>query len=382
MKYLPGHKVKKTILVISDLHLSAGVTIDNKRNDLEDFHSDRELVEFIEFFSSGEFLNNSVELVINGDFLDFLAVPYVPFHEDEFWSQEAALYKLKIIFQSHPEVFLAMEKFLRLPDKQITYVLGNHDAEMVFEVLQEEFLSYFSPAARSNLKIRNFSFSEYVPIPGIMIKHGHEYELAHHVSQNDCIITDEENRKYFLPPWGSYYVTRVINRFKRERKYINSVRPIRKFLIHGLVYDSFFTIRFMLASFFYFIMVRFIFIFREGTGLKNIWKYLKSELHLFLDFESITEEFLLERNDIKALIVGHSHDPIFRVYPHGPTFINTGTWTKMINLDFDKRSKDSLLTFAQVDVLEFEKKGEIEENIVLNLNVWRGSGILPYEIFN
>ena len=31
----------------------------------------------------------------------------------------------------------------------------------------------------------------------------------------------EDGSKYFIPPWGSYYVTRVINKFKEERDHIN-----------------------------------------------------------------------------------------------------------------------------------------------------------------
>lgn len=382
MKSRHNHNVLKTIVVISDLHLSAGTFIGTKRNDLEDFHSDQELIEFMEFYSSGEYANIPIEVIINGDFLDFLAVPYVPYYEDEYWSEDAALAKLKLILNAHSEVFDAFEKYLRLPNKKITYILGNHDAEMIFEKLQEEFLGFFSPAARLNLEIRSFNFIDYTPIPGILIKHGHEYELAHHVSIGENILRDESERRFFLPPWGSYYVTHVINRFKSERKYINSVRPIRKFLIHGLAYDTFFTVRFMLASLFYFFMVRFIFLFRGGTGPKKLFNYLKEELRLFQDFETLTEKFLLERSDIKAFIVGHSHDPTFRIYPHGPIFINTGTWIKMVNLDFEKRNKDSLLTFAQIDVVEFEKEGKMTQDLSINLNVWRGRDLLPYENFN
>ena len=39
--------VKKVILVISDLHLSAGKMIKGRRNLLEDFHFDNELIDFL-----------------------------------------------------------------------------------------------------------------------------------------------------------------------------------------------------------------------------------------------------------------------------------------------------------------------------------------------
>ena len=64
--------------------------------------------------------------------------------------------------------------------------------------------------------------------------------------EGSTIIT-EEGRKYFLPPWGSYYVTRVINKFKEERAYINLTAD-KKLLISGIIYDTLFTLRFMLAN--------------------------------------------------------------------------------------------------------------------------------------
>lgn len=48
-------KSKKCILVISDLHLGAGSEYQGRKNHLEDFHSDTELVDFFNYHSSGEY---------------------------------------------------------------------------------------------------------------------------------------------------------------------------------------------------------------------------------------------------------------------------------------------------------------------------------------
>ena len=74
MKSHQKNNVQKVILVISDLHLSAGKMIKGKRNLLEDFHYDNELVDFLNYYSMGDYKDIPVELVINGDFFDFLAV--------------------------------------------------------------------------------------------------------------------------------------------------------------------------------------------------------------------------------------------------------------------------------------------------------------------
>jgi len=99
MKSHQKNNVQKVVLVISDLHLGAGKMIKGKRNLLEDFHYDNELVDFLNYYSSGDYQDIEVELVINGDFFDFLAVPYVEFYDDEFWSEKASLAKLKMILR-------------------------------------------------------------------------------------------------------------------------------------------------------------------------------------------------------------------------------------------------------------------------------------------
>ena len=103
---------EKTILVISDIHLGAGEFVKGKRNLLEDFHYDNELIDFFSYYSNGKYEERQVELIINGDFLDFLAVPFVNYFDDEFWSEEAALEKLKLITEAHKKVFNALKKFV------------------------------------------------------------------------------------------------------------------------------------------------------------------------------------------------------------------------------------------------------------------------------
>ena len=86
-------------------------------------------------------------------------------------------------------------------------------------------------------------------------------------------------------------MTRVINKFKEERSYVNAVRPIKQFVINGIIYDTFFMFRFALANFFYFIMVRFISIFIQKKQLKDIWEYSLRELALWKNYEDFSQRF-------------------------------------------------------------------------------------------
>lgn len=376
MRFLKRDKVEKTILVISDVHLGAGEYIGEVRNILEDFHYDEELVEFLEYFTKGEYYGKEVELIINGDFFDLLAVPFVKFYDDEFWSEDAAKEKLRLILDAHPEVMEALGSFLKDKSNKITFIIGNHDGELLFESLQEMIIDCIPDDLKSRFIFYKNPSGEYRPVDKVLVKHGHEYEVAHQFDYVDSITEDENGRKYFIPPWGSYYVTRVINKFKEERDHVNAVRPIYKFLINGLIYDTFFTIRFMLANAFYFLMVRTIYIFKQSKSLKEIISFVLKELELFADYESLTYDYLNNNESTDVLIVGHTHEPIYRSYNNGKTFINTGTWTKMYHLDFGKGDHSENLTFAKIDVLK-DGKG-----IKSNLYSWKGVAKLPYSSFS
>lgn len=383
MKFLQKSNVSKSIIIISDLHLGAGLNVYNRKNFLEDFHYDKELIEFIEYHSSGYFLEREVELIINGDFFDLLAVPFVKYFDDEFWSEDAALEKLKMIISAHSGVIDALRDFLSFPNNKLTYILGNHDSEVILPKLQEYIIELFPEENRKRFQLLTNENAVYIPYEGIVLQHGHEFEIAHHFSSKS-IATDENGRRFFIPPWGSYYVARVINKFKEGRDYINAVRPINKFIINGLIYDTLYTLRFAFSNITYFLMVRFLLIFKQNRKISEIIEGVKTEMQLFKDYETLTEDQIKNDPNIHALIVGHTHDPIFREYDDGSIFINTGTWTRMYNLDFGKNFNGSKLTFARVDVsdkdLDEKNVGKFD-HLSISLNEWKGRNDLPFHEF-
>lgn len=377
------HPIKKTIIVISDIHLGAGAIVKGKRNYLEDFHYDAELVDFLDYYSNGEYKDREVELIINGDFFDHLAVPFVPYFDDEYWSEPAALAKLEVILKAHREVMVALADFVASKKKSLVYIIGNHDAEMILPSLQKRFFECFEEKDREKVRIITDNSNEYKPIDGVAVKHGHEYEIAHQYDPEISVFEDKRGVSHFIPPWGSYYVIRVINKFKEERGHINAVRPIKKFLINGMIYDTLFTMRFIFQTCYYFIMVRFNFLFRQNKSVRGAVAYAMKELHLFQDYEELTQEMLKKRDDLKALIVGHTHEPIFRSNADGKIFINTGTWTNMYHLDFARGNESKLLTYAQIDVREKVKAGAPPfANLELALNIWEGVSQYPYSEYH
>jgi UDP-2,3-diacylglucosamine pyrophosphatase LpxH len=381
MKSHQKNNVQKVVLVISDLHLSAGKMIKGKRNLLEDFHYDNELIDFLKYYSTGDYQDIEVELVINGDFLDFLAVPYVEFYDDEFWSETAALAKLRMIMKAHVNVLDALKRYLGKQHKKIVYIIGNHDAEFVFDSLKEEFLNYFGDL-REKIILSN-AISTHIPVKGVCIQHGHQYERAHEFDQENAVVETLNGEKYFIPPWGSYYVTNVINKYKQERSFINAVRPIKHFIIHGIIFDTFFTLRFMLSNFYYFVMVRFWHFYMMKRSLKQVFEDLFRELELFQDYETLTRQFFEKNTDTKVLIVGHTHNPSLRIFNDGTIFINTGTWTRMVNLDLGQWSNGNVLTYAKIIIksLDYEIQ-DFDQNVEVDLKYWLGINNFPYSEYH
>ncbi len=374
-------KPKKLVLVISDTHLGAGQYIFGQKNILEDFYHDDELIAFFEYYSKGKFKDQEIDLVINGDFIDFATVPYVQYFDDDFWSETATIEKLKLIYKGHPRVFDAMDEFLNAPNKKITYIIGNHDAELILPKVREKFLHFFSESNRSKINIF-WEETTYEAAKGVYIQHGHQYEKAHLFDPAQSIVEGKDGEKYFLPPWGTYYCHFVLNKFKAERHYINQVTPIRNFLINGLIFDTFFTLRFMFANVYYFAMFRFWSLYLSKFNLRKIWKDISEELVLFENYEVLTRKFFEENNQGRILVNGHTHFPGYRFYNDGTAYINSGTWTKTISLNYATKTGYPL-TYVIIEVNELEYElSDFQRYVSFDLLEWKGHSKNPYRSFN
>src|SRR4051812_18153073 len=92
---------KKIKLVISDLHLGKGRQLeDGSLNSLEEFYYAEKLVEFIQYYSTGAYRDYSVEIIINGDFLNFISVDYRG-HFLTVVTESIALEMLKSVIRGH-----------------------------------------------------------------------------------------------------------------------------------------------------------------------------------------------------------------------------------------------------------------------------------------
>jgi predicted phosphodiesterase len=65
--------------------------------------------------------------------------------------------------------------------------------------------------------------------------------------------------------------------------------------------------------------------------------------------------------EVQTLVFGHTHKPMNKLYPDGKQYINTGTWTKMINLDWRTIGQQYCLTFAFIRIVNGKSQCELRQ---------------------
>jgi UDP-2,3-diacylglucosamine pyrophosphatase LpxH len=370
-----------TKIVISDCHLSAGRFFEGKFNPHEDFHFDEEMCSLFRHFSTGRYGETpegpaNVELIIDGDYFDFLNVP-IKGEFEEGVTEEMAVRKIDAILAAHPKVMTALRDFASKPGKRITYLIGNHDADLAFAKVREKIIRAWDPeGCFPSEKVAVLHDRDRITYDfGVEIRHGNQFEAGNEIDFENAIITTDTGVKILNLPWGSIYVLKIVNRLKQEREYLDKIRPIKVFILFSLILDPWFTIKFCFLSWFYFIKTR-IFNERRGlvSGLVRTVRIIREESSLFWqDMERPARKILDDEPKIQTVIFGHTHRPMDRVYPDGKQYINTGTWTKMVHLDWRGMGAHTTRPFALIEVKDGKPRCELRN--------WVGeSG--PHKLFN
>src|SRR6266568_3593328 len=121
-------------LIISDLHLTGG------QSALQGFSDAQQaaLEGLTAAAYSGEPLGRAddVELIINGDALDFLATS--PYDTQGASDVPTALEKLNKIIAAHGPFFEMLRHFIATQGRHVTFITGNHDIELCFEEVRAQ----------------------------------------------------------------------------------------------------------------------------------------------------------------------------------------------------------------------------------------------------
>jgi len=326
-------------LVISDFHLSKGPILeDGSPNLLEDFTRDSEFIEFLEYFSSGEWRKADVELILNGDFLNTLQVDLRE-ERPTYITEALSVAKLKAIIAGHAPLFDALKKFVKTPNHSLTLIPGNHDPAFLFPAVRDEFASFLEVEVKYPVLTYRFD--------GFHIEHGNQYSVANAFEPNNYFIYEGHREPVLNLPWGSLFIIEYLNRVKVKRNVVDKVRPLRRYLRWALANDTLFGLWAVARLVIFFLRTRF-FESRREKDISTTWLILKDAFNMAPDMSSAAKKILFE-TDVHTVIMGHSHAPAHRIFRSDKEYFNTGTWNNIISLNIENLGKQSRLTFVLIE---------------------------------
>ena len=308
---------ERQVVVVSDLHLAAGLDADNRYGGTENFFSDEAFARFIEHMRA-EVKGEGGILIINGDFLDFLRIIELPESKEEFdeWSRRLAdvgirknpaelaaaidnrrertfgmkthdyrsVWRLHRSIRGHPELFAALARWLKDERNQLVIVKGNHDLEWywrgVRNTLRLELARIIAGETGEDLEqvllkrvLPNLIFIDDALLidTDLYIEHGHRYDRYTFVLGEPAEVF---NKKIGEPelniPFGSFFNRYLLNRLEGAYPLIDNIRP-RENILPMLIRE-----RFPLALKLIFYHLRLLY-----QVLRKNWRYVRFMLARF-----------------------------------------------------------------------------------------------------
>lgn len=339
-------KPKEVKIVLSDLHIGTGMR-PGEVNPFEDFHEDERLAELIRHYGGDAFEGVPVEIVLNGDILDLLKVSYRGAFLAEV-TEDVAVEKVRRCLRGHPKVFDALSEFLRRPGNRVTYIAGNHDLDIAFPRVQRLIRARLGVPDGSDA-LRFLTDAESYRLPGgVVVMHGHQFEEMNQTEGGRPLRLRDDGREVVNLPWGSLFFLNVLAPAKVERPIIDLVQPLSSFILWGLVFDLRFTLKILWKIVTFFVKTRLRTLYERELDILKTFQMLAEEFALYNNLERRASRLLRSADDMKALIVGHSHKARMHRHPRDKVYLNTGTWLQRVSLDLQSLGTSRRLTYAEV----------------------------------
>lgn len=350
-------------LVVSDFHLGEGpYRSDGSVDVFEDFRQDARFAQFLDYHCQGEWAGGEVELVVNGDFLNHLAIEVDGRSSDRI-TERRAVEKTEAIVRGHPVVFDALARFAEAPGRSVAFLMGNHDPGLLFGGVRDLLDRRIGGGVRFPLQAYD--------VDGVHIEHGMQREPMNAFDTNR-LLREQGGETFLNLPLGSRYIIQVLNQEKARRPYIDKVAPFAAYYRWALFNDPEAVLRVTLRS------VR----FAALAALQQIpdldpmpLAELLGRLLRYTAFPSLEHEArrLLSRHGYHTVIMGHTHVPMYREYARGRVYVNTGTWNAMTSLDVGTLGRTEQLTYAHVEWVDGRPRARLRE--------WRGFSRPAEDVF-
>jgi UDP-2,3-diacylglucosamine pyrophosphatase LpxH len=212
---------KPVTIIISDLHVGGGQVDPG-----DDHVYDRQqLVQFLDrLVGEDAGANGKMELIINGDFLEFAQVVPEAYALGSGWywcSEEESLTKLTAILDGHPEIFQQLRMFQERGNI-VTLAAGNHDVELYWPAVQAQIR-----AIAGNVQFETGHELYYRYGRRLAIGHGHMYDPANRFEHWDNPILDEPTTGMRLEMCsGTLFMVKFVNWLESQYPFSDNIKPI------------------------------------------------------------------------------------------------------------------------------------------------------------
>jgi UDP-2,3-diacylglucosamine pyrophosphatase LpxH len=346
------------ILTLSDLHLGKGKFLRNgQSNLLEDFVEDEKFYDFCEYYSKGEFDKEEVHLVLNGDILNLIQID-VDGVFTNIIDDQVTIKAINAIVKGHAKFFEGLRRFLKSPNKSITYIIGNHDSGMAFLAAQETLRKYIGEEL-------NFCFE--INLFGVHIEHGHRFEVINTVPQDKYFLAGPNEKVILNLPWGSLFCINLLPILRKDRPNIDKVRPLNSYVRWCLIYDFAFFIKMAQKVIRYLVQSNFDEHVRQNRNFKTTLSVLK-QVTIYPLYGKKAKLILKRHPEVHTVVMGHTHVQEWLRFPENKYYFNTGTWNHMPQIDAGQIEGHTNLTYVQLNI-------DKEKHLLLNgtINLWQGN---------
>ncbi len=304
----------RLLLVFSDIEIGAGGVTDDHPNS-------GPLAELIRSYNDPAFNGLDIDLVLGGDTFDFLKVP-VDGEYHRHVSAGVALAKLALVEAAHGDFFDALRAFLAHAGggrRQVYFIVGNHDAELLFPEVEETLRTRLHGGKR--VRFPGFSL-----VAGdVLIEHGGQADPLFHMDPERPFVT-WRGRRLLRLPWGTVALIDVVLPYHAEFCHLDRVRPRDRLMALMPEFKEF-----VVGSYWRY-WTRDYWRTFAGDPVRGVnWTMLKEIAHRFAFNNpdvAISEHYrklVVEDPRFRVRVVGHEHNPGWWSYGNRK-LLRTGTF--------------------------------------------------------
>ncbi len=320
--------MKKEVIVLGDIEMGAG-------NLTDDFISDKYLSELILELSRRK---HPVDLVLNGDTLDFLKCPYFEKNKliyPRHITKKISLSKLNLIYQAHEKVFQALKRFVGKSENKLFFIFGNHDFDLIYKPVQTKIRKLLNSK-------KNVYFHLTYRYDGVYAEHGQQYDFLNKINFKKLFLTYEKKSILNLPFVSFGLISRFMT-LKEKYPFMERISPrINLFTFHKAINKevTFKTINYVIKSLIYYPFRHYsdpTYFFPKtflGEAYRR-WKNITWDVEEIIPVFKRKKKRSLKKN--KIYILGHIHEKVVED-KDGIVIIHPGSWRDEYDLNIENRT--------------------------------------------